>query len=45
MQITVQCNEAVGRESALDLSGGVGAMATMTRPVLERVPDTELHVD
>ena len=45
MQITAHCDEAVGENSVLHLSGGVGAMATMARPVVERVPNTELHVD
>ena len=31
--------------SVLDLSGGVGAMATMARPAVDRMRDTELHVD
>ena len=45
MHITAHCDEAVGENSVLHLSGGVGAMATMARPVVERVPNTELHVD
>ena len=45
VQITAHCNEAICKNSVLDLSGGVGAMATMARPAVERLPNTELHVD